>query len=235
VGAWQPVSGRPDDQLTNMSTRITHCTSSPGTCKALVYFRRKNAFLRSFSIHTVGFMNQALLSISSLQWKGKKNLFGPPAMHFYLFGLLEVLDWVCGRRKTDIAYGKQQHNPQREVIFRREDCIYTCEKVSLLCQNTIFAPFFPSLCNAFDGNKRLCFPLGAYLFAVLLNVLGKSWADTSLLIALRLPWGWRLCLHRQRRVSPTKTMGGMHPTDLWRHLLVWYEGWQIKMMLLAGF
>jgi hypothetical protein len=23
-------------------------------------------------------------------------------------------------------------------------------------------------------------------------------------------------------------MGVMHPTDLWRHLLVWYEEWQIR-------
>lgn len=109
------------------------------------------------------------------------------------------------------------------------------KKPSRFCQNTIFVPFFFSLHDAFDGNKRLCFPLGAYLFAVLLNVLSKSWADTSILRALRLPWGWRLYLHRQRQVSPAKTMGVMHPMDLWKCLLVWYEEWQTEMMLLPGF
>lgn len=49
VGAWQPVSGRPDDQLTSMSTCIIHCTSSPGTCKTLVYFRPRIRFSKLLS------------------------------------------------------------------------------------------------------------------------------------------------------------------------------------------
>lgn len=49
VGAWQPVSGRPDDQLTSMSTCIIHCTSSPGTCKTLVYFRKRIHFSKLLS------------------------------------------------------------------------------------------------------------------------------------------------------------------------------------------
>lgn len=46
------------DQLTNMLTLTIHCTSSPDTCKILVYFRKKN--IKISFIHIVGFMRQAL-------------------------------------------------------------------------------------------------------------------------------------------------------------------------------
>lgn len=81
-----------------------------------------------------------------------------------------------------------------EIVF------ILAKKLPLLCWNTIFVPFF-LLCECFDGNKRLCFSPGADLFAMLLNVLGKSWADTFPPYSSEVPMGMEggccKCTHRR--------------------------------------
>lgn len=159
---------------------------SPGTCKTLVYFRKKkNIFLKIPFIQPVEFYEGSHVKHKLFIMKEKSlwSVFPELSINMDYFSFWS--GYMIWGRKIDTAFSKQLLRTMlwREVTVHREDCVYTCKKLSLFLQDIIFALFF-----FFLPPRILLIEPENCVFSLGLKKI-KSWLNSSLSAALGVSMG----------------------------------------------